>query len=134
MTDEQRNITNAAQNAATTVAAAAQTAANAVATAAATAAAATSLDISYIKKDISEIKIAVKEIKDSLLERIIKLETRMDAQDVYHAAIPLKKYDDLANWGTSFRSNYKIILTIGGILVGLIGAAVDQLLQHVVHF
>lgn len=79
------------------------------------------------------LAIDVKDIKDNLITRIVRVETRLDAMDVYHASIPLKDYDAIAKWTENFRSNLKFVMAIAGLSMAIIGGLVSQLLARWLH-
>ena len=81
-----------------------------------------------------QLALQFKDLRDGTLTRIAKLEVRMDAQDVYHAGIPLKRYDELATWVEGFRSNYRLVLFFGGVFLGILGGVASQLLSKIFHF
>lgn len=72
----------------------------------------------------------VRDIKQDLIGRIVRVEARLDAMDVYHAKIPLEKYDALATWVEGFRSNIKLMMAFSGMLFGLISALLVQFILH----
>lgn len=83
---------------------------------------------------VDQVTFDIKDLKDSLIIRMAKAEARLDAEDVYHAAIPLKQYDDNSKWVDSFRSNYKLILAFIGISSAAIGGFIDHILTKMFHF
>lgn len=83
---------------------------------------------------VDQLTFDIKEIKDNIITRIAKAEARLDAIDLYHAAVPLKEYGDLAKWVDTFRSNYKLIITFGGIFAGIIGAIFEKIIQNYFRF
>lgn len=83
---------------------------------------------------VDQLGLTVKDIKDGLVARVVKLETRADATDVYHARINLERYDRLADWVESFKSNYKMTVIILGFAFGSIGGLIDHILTKMFHF
>lgn len=79
------------------------------------------------KQDLMAVDI--KDIKTDLLGRIIKTESRLDAMDVYHAAIPLKDYEEKAAWVGTFRSNIKFMMVASALLFGSIGAVIVKIIE-----
>lgn len=70
----------------------------------------------------------VKDIKIDLMGRMARIEARMEEVDVYHAKIPLERYESLAVWVENFRANIKLMLVFSGLLFGIISAVTTQLI------
>lgn len=75
----------------------------------------------------------IQDIKQDLMGRMSRIETRLDAMDVYHAKIPLEKYESLANWTENFRSNIKLMMVFSGLLFGVISAVITQFVMRWLH-
>ncbi|PWU04795.1 MAG: hypothetical protein C5B43_04115 [Verrucomicrobia bacterium] len=78
---------------------------------------------------VDQLTFDIKDIKDNLITRMAKVESRLDAIDLYHAQIPLSQYNDIAKWTENFRANLKFIMIISGISLSLFGAIIERLLQ-----
>jgi hypothetical protein len=78
---------------------------------------------------VDQLTSDLRDLKDNLLSRIIRAETRLDSMDVYHAAIPLKDYDDIARWTQSFRSNIKFIAPLLLALVSVAAGLIARVMQ-----
>ena len=76
----------------------------------------------------------VKDIKDGLSSRITILERWKDGIDIYHAKIPLERYEQLAKSYESFRGNLKVILAIGVPLVSILVAVISRGISHFLGF
>ena len=74
---------------------------------------------------------SVNDFHSNLITRVIKVESRLDTMDIYHAAIPLKEYDEAFKWVQRFRANVTLLLGIGGLVIatlgGLIGTYIGKL-------
>lgn len=79
------------------------------------------------------LMVDIKDIKQDLMGRMTRIETRLDAIDVYHARIPLEKYEALATWAEGFRSNIKLMMVFSGLLFGVISAVITQFVMRWLH-
>ncbi len=87
-----------------------------------------------VSTKVDQLTYDVKDLKNDLLTRMIKAEGRLDAIDVYHAGIDLMHFQKNSIWVDSFRSNYKFILFLGGILLGTLGGLVDHFMSKLFHY
>lgn len=64
----------------------------------------------------------------SLAARVLKTETRLDAIDIYHAAIPLAQYQQAYEWVTKFKNNLTFTVAVGGAMMALLGGVISAIL------
>ena len=82
---------------------------------------------------VDQLTLDVREVRDGLAVRMGKAEQRLDQIDVYHARVPMKRYEDLASWVEGFKSNYRMVLIFGGLIMGVVGAVVERLVATLLH-
>lgn len=87
-----------------------------------------------VSTKVDQLTFDVKDLKNDLLSRMIKAETRLDGIDIYHAGIDMAHFQKNSQWVDGFRSNYKFILLLGGLLLGTLGGLVDHLVTKIFHF
>lgn len=87
------------------------------------------------KLDVKMDSLAMdfKDFRESIILRLIKAESRLDGMDIYHAAIPLKEYDGAYHWVMNLRSNFQLILIVGGALMAVVGGIVANILSKWLH-
>jgi len=83
---------------------------------------------------VDQMGFDIKDLKEGVLERLVKVETRLDAEDVFHAAIPLDHYKANSEWVDNFKSNYKLILFFIGLASAAFGGFIDHLLTKFFKF
>lgn len=78
---------------------------------------------------VDQLTTQISELKDNSLMRIAKAESRLDAIDVYHATVNQQEVIATIEWTKSFRSNVKLIATLGGVTLATLGGLIGNLIQ-----
>lgn len=76
---------------------------------------------------------AIKEIKSDNSVRLASLEAWKDGIDKYHAIMNRPHLFSQMEWIDSFRANYKLIVSLVAIIIGLIEGVIIALLNKAFH-
>lgn len=82
---------------------------------------------------VDQLTLDIRDLKTDLITRVAKAEARLDANDVFHAAIPLKDYDEIARWAGNLRANFKLIIIVGGVIVSILASVLSKLIGEWLH-
>lgn len=79
------------------------------------------------------LSLDVKTMGDGLSGRVSLLERWKDEIDIYHAKIPLEKYEKLAQSYENLLANWKLITIIAVPILGIIIAVITELIKRYLH-
>lgn len=75
----------------------------------------------------------LKDFQTNLITRVSRVENRLDQEDIYHAKIDLTRFNTLADWVENLKSNFHLLLAIGGLVVAIIGGIIARLIFYWLH-
>ncbi len=79
------------------------------------------------------LSLNLKDFQTNLITRVSRTEARLDAEDIYHASIPLKDYDNAFHWVEGIRSNFNLLVSLGALLAATLGAIISTVITRWLH-